>query len=77
MAEGPFSVELVQELCKGCYICVGVCPKDVFEIGPQPGPGGFRPVLVSRPQDCTGCQLCVIYCPDFALHVEEARVTAR
>ena len=66
-----WDVALDQGLCKGCYICVEVCPKDVFTILHEPGPGGFRPVQVSSPDKCIGCMLCVIYCPDFALEVNE------
>jgi len=66
-----FSVAIIQELCKGCYICSDMCPRDVFAIEALPGPGGFRPVRVARPENCNGCQLCVIYCPDFATEVSE------
>lgn len=69
MAKREYRIEVLEPLCKGCYICVGICPKDVFEVGPRPGPGGFRPVEVARPEACTGCRLCVIYCPDFAVEV--------
>ena len=48
-----------------------MCPKDVFSIEDSPGPGGFKPVSVARPENCNGCQLCVIYCPDFATEVNE------
>ena len=66
-----FAVVIIQELCKGCYICVEMCPKEVFSIEDTPGPGGFKPVSVARPENCIGCDLCVIYCPDFAMEVNE------
>lgn len=66
-----FSVVLIQELCKGCYICVEMCPREVFSVEEAPGPGGFKPVRAERPENCNGCRLCVIYCPDFATEVSE------
>jgi len=48
-----------------------MCPKNVFSIEDEPGPGGFKPVVIARPGGCIGCMLCVIYCPDFATEVAE------
>ncbi len=66
-----WDIKIIEPLCKGCYICVEVCPKRVFELAELPGPGGFKPVVIARPDDCIGCKLCEIYCPDFAVEVRE------
>jgi len=51
-----------EEYCKGCVICVEVCPKDVLVMED----------FVAKVKDiesCTGCMLCEQLCPDFAIVV--------
>ena len=60
-----FSVEINSKFCKGCEICVQVCPKDVLAMSER------SKAQVTKLQDCTGCLSCEIYCPDFAITVEE------
>ena len=48
--------------CKGCEICVDVCPKDVFIMR------DFIAVVEDE-ESCTGCMLCEQLCPDFAIEV--------
>ena len=45
-------------LCKGCDICISVCPKDVYV--PYP----------ANQEACVKCGLCEISCPDQALYVD-------
>jgi indolepyruvate ferredoxin oxidoreductase, beta subunit len=52
--------------CKGCAICLDVCPERCFVLDEQD-------IAVAVHQErCTGCQLCVKLCPDFAIEVSEA-----
>jgi 2-oxoglutarate ferredoxin oxidoreductase subunit delta len=56
------SIEINEKWCKGCEICVDVCPRDVFEMRN----------FVAKVKDidkCTGCMLCEQLCPDFAIIV--------
>ena len=57
-------IRIKVEWCKGCGICVELCPKGVLEFR------GSHPVAV-RPQDCILCLDCENHCPDFAITVEE------
>jgi 2-oxoglutarate ferredoxin oxidoreductase subunit delta len=50
-------------LCKACGICIGLCPKDVLEVGPD------GVATVGRSDDCTACRVCELHCPDFAISV--------
>ena len=51
--------------CKGCGICVEVCPKTILGLD-----GRDKPVLLDE-EHCTGCLRCELLCPDFAMVVVE------
>ena len=54
-------------LCKGCAICVDMCPHKALKMSSDVGPRGYHyPVLVGN---CRGCRICEMYCPDFAICV--------
>jgi 2-oxoglutarate ferredoxin oxidoreductase subunit delta len=55
-------ITVIPRYCKGCEICVKLCPQSVLEIKE------FK-VHVARIQDCTACMLCEIRCPDFAIEI--------
>jgi 2-oxoglutarate ferredoxin oxidoreductase subunit delta len=57
-------VEIIEEYCKGCSICVEFCPTQVFEME------GFVAKVV-RPEACIKCMQCELRCPDFAVKVYE------
>jgi 2-oxoglutarate ferredoxin oxidoreductase subunit delta len=56
-------VQVFDNWCKGCGICIAFCPQQVFETGKEGRP------LVARPKDCTACRRCEIHCPDLAIVV--------
>ena len=49
--------------CKGCGICVMVCPKKVL------GQDERGKAVVDDPDNCIKCRLCELSCPDFAITV--------
>ena len=57
--------------CKGCGLCVAVCPKKVLEISPEVSPKGYFPAYQARPEDCVYCTTCCIMCPDVAIEIRE------
>lgn len=64
-------IEINTVWCKGCYICIEVCPRHVLESDQQTFLRGFHPVVVARPEDCTACMQCELLCPDLAITVSE------
>lgn len=58
------------EACKGCGICVEVCPKNVWELVPAKDKWNGETVEVTDPNKCIKCMLCEIHCPDFALKIK-------
>lgn len=58
--------------CKGCALCMTVCPKGIIVLADSFTPRGYRPArLVESAQSasCTGCLLCAVICPDAAITV--------
>jgi len=56
--------------CKGCELCVSVCPKGVIGMADRFTPRGYRPSVLIDPDGlCTGCLLCATICPDVAITV--------
>jgi indolepyruvate ferredoxin oxidoreductase beta subunit len=64
-----FRLQVEAAWCKGCGICVDVCPERIWHLDD---------LEVARPgaqERCTGCQLCEKLCPDFAIDVVRAQET--
>jgi len=55
--------------CKGCGLCVSVCPKNVLEIAATVNTKGYFPAFQARPEDCIRCALCCTMCPDVAITI--------
>jgi 2-oxoglutarate ferredoxin oxidoreductase subunit delta len=56
------------ERCKGCGLCVTVCPKNVISISEKANGKGYFPAEATGP-NCTGCTNCATVCPDCAIEV--------
>jgi len=62
-------IDIEQERCKGCRLCVSVCPKKIIVIGSSFNQKGYSfPVMTDEVQ-CTGCALCAEMCPDICIRV--------
>ncbi len=56
--------------CKGCGLCVGVCPKHVLALDGSVVNGlGYHPVRLGDAAACTSCALCARICPDVVFTV--------
>lgn len=55
------SITINAAYCKRCFICIEVCPQDVYE----PARDGLP--LVVRPDVCIWCDRCENLCPDLAI----------
>jgi 2-oxoglutarate ferredoxin oxidoreductase subunit delta len=63
--------EIDADRCKGCGLCVDVCPKDVLELSDKVNAKGYFPAHQARPEDCIHCALCCVMCPDVAVAIRE------
>jgi 2-oxoglutarate ferredoxin oxidoreductase subunit delta len=56
------------ERCKGCGLCVVVCPKKTIVISETSNSIGYFPAETNN-SDCTGCGACAIICPEAIIEV--------
>jgi len=56
--------------CKGCLICVEICPKKAIKACEKINPKGYILPVENNMERCNGCKLCEIMCPDFAIAIE-------
>ena len=64
MAKAVGTVDLDITICKGCDLCVKVCPVDALKMSTDFNKLGYRyPILIEG--RCTGCEMCALICPDY------------
>ena len=67
-----FNLTINDVRCKGCELCVSVCPKGVLYINKEDAnAAGYYPAAVKEQNDCIGCQSCVRMCPEVAIRIEK------
>jgi 2-oxoglutarate ferredoxin oxidoreductase subunit delta len=70
MNRRSFRVVVLMDRCKGCGICISMCPKKVLEFSKDINNMGYNYAYPARIEDCIGCKFCEMYCPDFAIYVK-------
>ena len=59
--------------CKGCFLCIAVCPKKVLIRGDKRSRAGYSMPRVENLEECISCGLCEMTCPDMALTVVQEK----
>jgi 2-oxoglutarate ferredoxin oxidoreductase subunit delta len=59
-------IQLDRERCKGCLLCLDVCPNDLIVTDSRPNLQGHFPVALVHADYCIQCRHCVDICPDQA-----------
>jgi 2-oxoglutarate ferredoxin oxidoreductase subunit delta len=62
-------VVIDRERCKGCGLCVKVCPKHILGFESDFNAKGYNPAVCSDESACLGCTMCAQTCPDIAIEV--------
>ena len=69
-------IVFIEERCKGCLLCVGVCPKHIIRQSARLNRLGYRVAEAGEhPEHCLGCTSCAIMCPDIAIRVFKTKKT--
>ena len=54
--------------CKGCYLCMSVCPTKAISISDHVNEKGYAEIQVDQ-EKCAGCGSCYRMCPDYVFEV--------
>ncbi len=73
MPETARRIIVDSKLCKGCHICISVCPHGVLAKSDEVDNRGFFLPAVVDLEACKVCHLCEMHCPDFAICVAADR----
>lgn len=63
-------VTFLTETCKGCGLCVTVCPKKIIALEGL-NSKGYPFAGVKEMDKCIGCASCAFICPDCVITVEK------
>lgn len=65
-----YHITIDKNVCKGCCLCVTVCPAGALSGGHERNTMGY---LVPKTDDaaCKGCETCSLTCPDMAITIEK------
>jgi 2-oxoglutarate ferredoxin oxidoreductase subunit delta len=65
------SITFDEERCKGCGLCITVCPKKIIALTKDKiNLKGYHPAGVNDAKLCTCCASCAVICPDVAIRIE-------
>ena len=62
-------ISIKKDKCKGCYLCIGVCPKASIELDKDLNIMGLKPAKFKDNAVCIGCKMCAVICPDCAIEI--------
>ncbi len=61
-------IEVNEDYCKGCNLCIMFCPRKALEESEELNKKGVHPPVEVEDR-CVNCRLCELICPDFAITV--------
>ena len=64
-------VKIDKERCKGCELCVDLCPHKVLAISKALNSKGLHFSTAVDESKCTACLQCATICPDAAIEIEK------
>ena len=64
------NVVIKPERCKGCELCITVCPKNVLALDDvEVNVQGYHAAKVVDEEACVGCIGCALMCPECAIEI--------
>lgn len=68
---GNIVFKVNEEYCKGCGLCVSVCPKKILELSlDKTNSKGYNAMRIIDEDKCIGCLCCARICPDVVMQIE-------
>lgn len=65
-------VSFATDLCKGCGLCISVCPKKIIVLAKDKiNKKGHSPAEITDQEKCIACAFCATMCPDSVIKVEK------
>lgn len=64
------TIKLNTKKCKGCFLCVSVCPKNALSPSGELSPKGYETVKVDDTK-CIKCGTCFRICPDYVFEIDD------
>ena len=58
-----------EDRCKGCGLCLEVCPKKILAFNSYINASGYHPAACTDQAACLGCAMCARACPDLVIEV--------
>lgn len=58
-----------RDKCKGCELCISVCPKKILAVDDRPNIKGYCPASCVDESQCIACASCAMICPDSVISV--------
>ena len=68
-------IVFLEERCKGCGLCVEVCPEHIILHSGRFNRQGYE--VMETEGRCTGCASCALMCPDVAIRVFKSQKTEK
>lgn len=66
-------VYLIPARCKGCNLCIELCPRDVLRSSVNTNEKGYHlpEIIPGMESACVHCEFCTMVCPEFAIYTLE------
>lgn len=65
-------ITFAQDRCKGCELCIAICPKNLIAIDTgTTNRKGYHPAVITDEEKCIACASCAKICPDSIITVEK------
>ena len=63
------AVRIDEAYCKGCGLCVWVCPRECLEVTDELNELGVYPARPIEGAKCIACGRCAAMCPEAAIEI--------
>ena len=66
-------IRFMAERCKGCGLCVLVCPHENIRLSKDLNESGNPYAVLVDPEKCSYCAMCGRMCPDVAIDIDDPK----